>query len=117
MKTKMKTAFRIVAILAFIVLVCILILAIPGAIKKVSEWTGFASSKIANTLTTTVGVGVGGMLISFGVTALAAVPIVGAVLVIVGLAILVYALWNSGWFSGSSSSIPIDDKSTLQRVA
>lgn len=114
MKTKFKTVIKIVAALGIIALICILLLLFPKAAQKVSDWTGIAYSTLQNTLVTVAGIAIGGMLISFGVTALAAVPIVGIVLVAVGLIILGWSLYNSGWFS--SNTVPINS-SKLNKVA
>lgn len=114
MKTKLKMWFRIIAIVVIVVLICILILAIPGAASKVASWTGTSVQKVKDTAVTIIGIGIGAMLISFGVTALA-VPWVGIALIVVGLAILGWSLWTSGWF-GNRGSVPINSP-MLNKVA
>ena len=98
----MKKKLFFISILGFVVLVCIILL-IPPVTTKVSSWTGIAASKIKYVAQTVVGAGVGLMLISFGVAALAA-PVVGFTLIVIGLTILAYSLWPL-FKSGSAMTV------------
>jgi hypothetical protein len=104
-----KSAKIILAVLAFVVLLCIALSFDPVA-NTVSKVTGMASAKIKNIARTIVGAGIGVMLIYFGVLALAATPIVGIALLVIGLAVLSYSVWplftsSGGVGAGASSTI------------
>ena len=105
-----------IGIIAVLVVICLLIIFVPGAARKVADWTGTTVSKVANTAVSIAGIGIGLMLVSFGVSALA-VPVVGVALIVIGVAMLVFSVWSSGWFGNSSPKIPIDSKSSLNKVA
>lgn len=115
MKAKFKKFFLFVGILAVLVLIALALLFIPNTASKVAEWTGSTTQKVKDTAVSVIGVAIGLLLISFGVGALA-VPIVGIALVVIGVALGGWALYQSGWFGNSASTIPIDDKSKLQKV-
>jgi hypothetical protein len=115
MKKKIKGFMVVVACILILVMVCVLILAIPGAKEKVADVIGWPLSKLTNTLVTIIGTGVGLTLISFGVASIA-IPVVGIPLIVIGLALTVYSLWNSGWFTNSTSGVSINS-SSLNKVA
>lgn len=115
MKAKFKKFFMFVGILAILVIIALVMLFIPESATKVAEWTGSTTQKVKDTAVAVIGVAIGLLLISFGVAALA-VPFVGGSLIVIGLALGGWAVYNSGWFNGMSGRIPIDDKSKLQKV-
>ena len=89
----MKKQFKIfMGFLAIIAVICMILL-IPPVSNWVGAKVGIAGQKIRDIAATVAGAVVGVMLISFGVTALAAAPIVGAALIITGLAMLAYSLY------------------------
>jgi hypothetical protein len=112
MKKKSKLIYKIIAVLAFIVLVCFLLM-IPPVADTVAGWTGIASSKIRSAAMTIAGTAVGLLVMSFGVTALAAAPIVGIVLLAVGLALAVYSLWP---LFSTGGSIPISQPGNVNSL-
>ena len=93
MKSKLKMIYRIIAVLTFVIAVCLIFIFIPPVTAAVSRWTGIAADKITSTMSMVFSSAVGLLLISFGVTALAALPIVGAILIGIGVVILIWALW------------------------
>lgn len=95
---KRSIGFKLIALMAFVVVVCIILL-IPPVTAKVATMTGITSAKIKYVAQTIIGAGVGLMLISFGVAALTA-PIVGIILIGIGITLLAYSLWPL--FKGSS---------------
>ena len=115
MKAKFKKFFMIVGILAILIAICLIVLFVPNASTKVAEWTGTTTQRVRDTAVTIVGVAIGLLLISFGVSALA-VPVVGITLIAIGVSLGGWALYRSGWFGNSATTIPIDDKSKLQKV-
>jgi hypothetical protein len=92
MKKKLKWVYWLIAILAFIILLCFALL-IPPISNKVGEMVGVAGSKIRSVVSTIASAAIGLLLCSFGVTALAAVPVVGVILLVVGLALLAWSVW------------------------
>lgn len=116
MKAKFKKFFMLVGALAILIAICLLILFVPEAATKVADWTGTTTMKVRDTAVSIVGLAVGLLLISFGVSALA-VPVVGVALIAIGVAMGGWALYRSGWLGNSTATtIPIDDKSKLQKV-
>lgn len=87
----MKFIYKAIAVLAFIVLICFLLM-IPPVAAWVSSTTGIAAQKIRGLAITVAGTAIGLLLVSFGVTALT-VPVVGIVLIGVGIALVAYSLW------------------------
>lgn len=100
MKGKMKGIYKVIAFLAFVVLICFIIM-IPPVGKWVEEKAGVASGAIRGVASTIAGVSLGIMIALIGVAALS-VPIVGIVIIAIGLAILTYSLWP--WISGKKAS-------------
>lgn len=105
----MKKGIKLLlGVVVFVVIVCMLLSFNPVA-TQVSKITGMASAKIKGWAQTIAGAGIGIMLISFGVTALAAMPIVGIALLIVGVAVLAYSVWplfaSSGVGAGASGGV------------
>ena len=111
----MKKKKGIVAWMIFvsIVVVVALILMIPQASDALGKMVGVSGEKIRNVARTIVGAGVGVLLVSYGVTALA-VPILGGALIVIGLALLAYSLWPL--FKKTSSANDLG-KTGLQKVA
>lgn len=101
---KVKVIYKVIGFLAFIVLIALL-LCIPQVSDQVAKATGWASSKIRSVAATVVGAAVGLMFISFGITALAALPVVGIALIVIGIALLAYSLWPL--FKSDAATIPI----------
>ena len=103
----MKRSIKLLlGIVAFVVILC-MILSFDPVATQVSKVTGMASAKVKGWARTIAGAGVGIMLISFGVTALAAMPIVGIALIVIGLAILAYSVWplfSSGGVGAGANS-------------
>lgn len=98
---KMKKWLKwVLGILAFIVLICI-VLMFPAVSNPVGNAIGVAGSKIRSVAAGVAAAGIGLLLVSFGVTALAAVPVVGIVLIVIGLAALAWGVYSL--FSGGSS--------------
>lgn len=91
MKPRFKLLYKIAAFLAFLVVLC-MILTIPAVAEKVSNVTGIAADKLKRVGQVIMGSALGLMLVSFGVTALAAVPIVGVLLIVIGLTIAWWAV-------------------------
>jgi hypothetical protein len=89
MKTKAKTFAKVIAFLAIIGVIA-LILLIPGVSRKVSEVTNIAEEKIRNVAGAIVGIAVGLILIAIGATA--SIALVGIPLVIIGLAMVYFAV-------------------------
>lgn len=100
MKGKFKGIYKIIAFLAFVVLICFIIM-IPPVGKWVEEKAGVAAGSIRGIAATVAGVSLGIMIALIGVAALS-VPIVGIVIIAIGLAILTYSLWP--WIKGGGSS-------------
>lgn len=61
-------------------------------------------TKVRDTAVTLLALSVGLMFISWGVAAIAAAPVIGGALVIIGVAMVAYSIWTSGWFGGSNNS-------------
>lgn len=88
----MKKFSKHITIIVAILVILAMILLIP----TVSNWLGGVVNQSGDTIRgwaqTTVGAGVGVLLLIVGVQSLA-VPALGISLIIIGLALLVYALW------------------------
>lgn len=83
-----------IGILLFLVILAIIML-FPGPSNAIGNAVGVAGSKIRSVAATVAYAGVGLLLVSFGVTALAAMPVVGIALVVVGLVMVGWALYNA----------------------
>jgi len=89
----------ITGILTFIVLFALLLNMWPAASDSVAKVFKTTGQKVRAVAQTVIGVGVGLILVSFGVTALAVAPIVGVVLIVIGLVLAgwtLYPLFNNG---------------------
>ena len=98
---KVKGIMKIIAGLAILILIALILLFWPSAATKVANALKVPITTFNSVLGTVVGGGIGLVLIHFGVLSLA-VPWIGATLIIIGLALLVYAAWP--WFGSSTSS-------------
>jgi len=85
MKKKFTIALAIFLLLA-------LILSFPAVASKAGQMVGVAGDKVLFWARTALAVGIGLFLISSGVAALAA-PVVGVILIVVGLALVTWAVW------------------------
>jgi hypothetical protein len=92
MKKKPKPLFKFITFVAIVTAVAMLLWQVPAASNWFAGVIGTTGEAIRNTAATIVGIGIGVMLISFGVAALS-VPVLGVVLVVIGLAMLGYSLW------------------------
>jgi len=90
---KSKFLYKVIAVLAFIILLAILLM-FPPVYNTVSKATGIAATKIRNVATTVASVGIGLMLVAIGAVSFAAAPVVGLVLIGIGLAVTGYFLWR-----------------------
>ena len=84
----------VLGILLFLVILSVIML-FPGPSNAIGNAVGVAGSKIRSVAATVAYAGVGLLLVSFGVTALAAMPVVGIALIVVGLAMTAWALYNA----------------------
>lgn len=91
MKGKMKLTMKLIVFLAVIVFIAMLIL-IPPITERVATLTGWTTDKIKTLAKTVVGSGLGLILVNFGVAALA-VPLVGVLLIVIGLALTAYSVY------------------------
>ncbi len=89
MKKGIKIFLAVIAFIVIIALIC-LITPVSDAVGKMVGWTG---DKIKSVAATVASLGVGILLVTVGVTALAAAPIVGVALIVIGLVSIGYALW------------------------
>jgi hypothetical protein len=87
---KMAKYWRIfLVIVVLIALVCLF----DTVADTVGGWFNTSGGAVKTTAKTVAGAGIGLMLLSFGVTALAASVFIGAGLIVIGLALLIYAVW------------------------
>lgn len=91
MKSKLKFVYKVVGFLAFLVVLA-LVLSIPAVERSVVKVTGIAQDKLRSVVRVVAGAGLGLMLVSLGVTALAAIPVAGMLLIVIGLFTLWYAV-------------------------
>lgn len=101
MKTKLKGIWKLIAFIAIIILLAIVLLMWPAAGKKVADVLKVPIQKFNDVLLTIVGGGIGLLLISFGVSAIA-IPWIGVTLILIGLALLAYSAWP--WFFSKSTT-------------
>lgn len=92
MKKKLKGMTILILIISVIVIIALILLIDPVR-NWVSKKTGVAADKIKFVAATVAGTGVGLILMSFGITALAAFTPLGIALVVIGLAMVVYSMW------------------------
>lgn len=104
---KYKWSIIITAIAVIAMMVGLTLIIIPGAAGKVANWFGTTAEKVKATAVTVVLLATGVSFVSWGVTALALAPVVGAGLIIVGAVLAVYAIWNSGWFGNKTPTITV----------
>lgn len=97
----MKWILGVIAFIVIIALVC-MIPPVAAAVGGVIGWTGEKLKSVAGTV---VAIGVSVLLMTLGVMALAASPIIGAALLIVGIGLLAYSVWPLFSSSGSSPSL------------
>lgn len=100
---KPKLLYKFIAFVAVVVLVAIALM-IPPVSDKVGEWVKVPGAKIRAVAQTIVGIGIGVMLISWGIAALS-LPVLGGAMIVIGLAILAYSVWPLFRSSKSSNDL------------
>lgn len=90
--------------LAIIIILALLMLFFPKVADKVGEAVGKPGSVIRNFALTMLTLCVGLMFVSWGVAALALSPVLGGALIVIGVSMVFYSMYTSGWFTSSSGS-------------
>ena len=101
MKQKRKPITKFMIFTAIVVVIALL-LSIPQVASQVGKVTGWASDKVVSVARTIVGIGLGVLLVTWGIAALS-IPILGGALIVIGLTLLAFSLWP---LFKPSSSIP-----------
>jgi len=104
--------YTFLIIVSFVVLVAMLLTWKPVT-DQVSKWTGVAADKIRSGAQTVVGIGLGVALVTWGIAALS-VPILGGAMILVGLALVAYAVWPLFKSSPAGTQVSFDSKDPLK---
>jgi hypothetical protein len=99
MKRKTPLIYKILIFVGFIALLAMLLM-LPMVSNKVGEWTGIAGDKIRGAAQTVAGIAIGVALVTWGIAALA-LPVLGGVMIVAGLAMIAYNVWPL--FTGGGS--------------
>lgn len=83
---------KIVAFLVVIILIALVML-IPPVSDVVAKPFKTTGQFVRNVAANVVGIGVGLLLVAFGVMAIATVPVIGVMLIVAGLSMALYTAW------------------------
>lgn len=87
----MKTIYKILIVVGVVALLAMIMLIDPVA-TGVANVTGAAKSKVKSIAQTVVGIAIGVALVTWGIAVLS-IPVLATVMIILGLALITYALW------------------------
>jgi len=88
----MKKGLKIFLTAIAVIVVLAIILLLPPVQKKVSDTLKIGSEKLRMIAATAVAAGLGVLLITWGIAALA-MPILGGAMIVIGLVLIAYAVW------------------------
>lgn len=91
MKKRIPFLYKILIAIGFIILLAMLFM-IPSVGMKVSTMLNVPAATVRTWAQTICAAGIGTALVTWGIAALA-IPILGGMMIIIGLALIAYAVW------------------------
>jgi hypothetical protein len=99
MKKRIPFIYKVLIAIGLILLLAMIVM-IPPVTAKVATWTNTPLDTVRSWAQTAAGIALGAALVTWGIAALA-IPILGGIMIIAGLALLAYSVWPL--FSTSST--------------